>query len=122
PPLSAAAPVRRGRLAGTQDRARFLRVPQGRDATNGAGRGRGQAMSGDAPAVLVEGDGPIAVITINRPGVLNALDERTLRELQDAIVRLVGAPALRCAILTGAGERAFVAGADIAAMAGLGPR
>jgi enoyl-CoA hydratase len=79
-------------------------------------------MSGDAPAVLVDGNGPIAVITINRPGVLNALDERTLRELQDAIVRLVGSPALRCAILTGAGERAFVAGADISAMVGLGPR
>ena len=74
------------------------------------------------PSVLVEGDGPIVVITINRPAVLNALDERTLRELQDALVRLVGSPSVRCAILTGAGERAFVAGADIAAMAGLGPR
>jgi enoyl-CoA hydratase len=70
--------------------------------------------------LLVEGSGPVAVVTINRPQVLNALDDTTLRELTDAFIALQGDAAVRCAILTGAGEKAFVAGADIAAMAGLG--
>jgi enoyl-CoA hydratase len=70
--------------------------------------------------LLVEG-GPIAVVTVNRPQVLNALDDTTLRELTDAFIALSGDAAVRCVILTGAGEKAFVAGADIAAMAGLGP-
>jgi enoyl-CoA hydratase len=74
------------------------------------------------PNVLVAAAGPITTVTVNRPRVLNALDEATLRELRDALARLASSPALRCVILTGAGDRAFVAGADIAAMAGLGLR
>src|SRR4051812_35466956 len=69
--------------------------------------------------LLVEA-GPVTIVTINRPKVLNALDGATLDELFDAF-RSLGGDA-RCAILTGAGEKAFVAGADIAAMAGLGSR
>jgi enoyl-CoA hydratase len=67
---------------------------------------------------IVIDEGAIATITINRPKVLNALDDTTLGELTDAF----GAVTARCVILTGAGEKAFVAGADIAAMAELGPR
>jgi enoyl-CoA hydratase len=70
--------------------------------------------------LLVEGAGPVAVVTINRPQVLNALDDTTLRELTDAFIALMKDAAVRCVILTGAGEKAFVAGADIAAMAGSG--
>jgi enoyl-CoA hydratase len=75
-----------------------------------------------APVLLTDGGGPIATVTINRPEVRNALDEPTLRLLRDLFLQLAEAPALRCVILTGAGDKAFVAGADIVAMAGLGPR
>jgi enoyl-CoA hydratase len=61
---------------------------------------------------LERGDG-IAVVTINRPKVLNALDTRTLDELRRTILALKHDAAVRCAIVTGAGEKAFIAGADI---------
>jgi len=72
--------------------------------------------------VVVDAGGAVATVTIDRPQVLNALDEVTLRELLAAFEGLAASPLLRCVILTGAGEKAFVAGADIAQMAGLGPR
>jgi enoyl-CoA hydratase len=68
--------------------------------------------------LLLAAEGPLTTITISRPKVLNALDETTVRELTDAFTSLPAS--VRCVILTGAGEKAFVAGADIAAMAGLG--
>ncbi len=66
--------------------------------------------------VLLEADGPIATITINRPDKLNALDASVLSGLHDAIGQLRAWEDVRCAILTGAGQKAFVAGADIASM------
>jgi enoyl-CoA hydratase len=57
-----------------------------------------------------------AVVTINRPKALNALNEQTLRELQRAFDSLSENEAVQVIIITGAGEKAFVAGADIAAM------
>lgn len=71
--------------------------------------------------LLVEVTGPVATITVNRPKVLNALSEVVLDELLATLGRLGGDPAVRVIILTGAGEKAFVAGADIAGMAGLRP-
>jgi len=71
--------------------------------------------------LLVQAGEPVAVVTVNRPQVMNALDDTTLRELTDAFIALAADPEVRCVILTGAGEKAFVAGADIAAMAELGP-
>jgi enoyl-CoA hydratase len=68
--------------------------------------------------ILVERDGPIAIVTVNRPKSLNALNSQTLRELTQAVREAADARAL---ILTGAGDRAFVAGADIAEMAPMGP-
>ena len=68
--------------------------------------------------ILVEREGPIATITLNRPKSLNALNSKTLRELTQAVREAADARAL---ILTGAGDRAFVAGADIAEMAPMGP-
>jgi enoyl-CoA hydratase len=71
--------------------------------------------------VLVDAGGAIATVTIDRPPV-NALDDVTLRALFEAFEGLGGSPLVRCVILTGAGAKAFVAGADIAAMSALGPR
>ena len=75
-----------------------------------------------ANLIIEPGTAGIVTVTINRPKVLNALDAATLGELEDVFGGLGEDPALRCVILTGAGEKAFVAGADISAMASLGPR
>jgi enoyl-CoA hydratase len=69
--------------------------------------------------VQVEVDGPVATVTIDRPKSLNALNTRTLEELEKAVADLAGRAGLRGVILTGAGEKAFVAGADIAEMQGM---
>src|SRR5579863_5630727 len=58
-------------------------------------------------------DAGIALLTVNRPDKLNALSRAVVLELDDAFGRIAGEPAIRAAILTGAGEKAFVAGADI---------
>jgi enoyl-CoA hydratase len=72
--------------------------------------------------LLVEREGAIGVITINRPKQLNALNSKVLKELSAALHELSGGEApVRALILTGAGEKAFVAGADIAEMAPLTP-
>ena len=63
--------------------------------------------------LLLERDGASAVITINRPKVLNALNTQTIDELRRAILDLKQDAAVRAVILTGAGEKSFVAGADI---------
>ena len=63
--------------------------------------------------LLLERDGAVATITINRPKVLNALNSATIDELRRAILELKADAAIRAAILTGAGEKSFVAGADI---------
>jgi enoyl-CoA hydratase len=63
--------------------------------------------------LLVERDGAVAIVTINRPKVLNALNAPTLDDLRRAILELKGDAAVRVVILTGAGEKSFVAGADI---------
>ena len=63
--------------------------------------------------LLVEREPRIAVLTIQRPQRLNALDSRTLDELREAFLFLQHDDQIHCVILTGAGEKAFVAGADI---------
>jgi enoyl-CoA hydratase len=59
----------------------------------------------------------IAAITFNRPKVLNALNRKTVEELHDALVDARNDVAVRVVILTGTGEKAFVAGADIGELA-----
>jgi enoyl-CoA hydratase/carnithine racemase len=63
--------------------------------------------------LLLEREGAIAIVTINRPAVLNALDARTLDELRRLVLDLKADESARVMILTGAGEKSFVAGADI---------
>jgi enoyl-CoA hydratase len=71
--------------------------------------------------LLVETHDRIATVTVNRPKVLNALDEATLKELDRAFASFATDPEVKVVILTGAGEKAFVAGGDIAVMQPLGP-
>jgi enoyl-CoA hydratase len=66
-------------------------------------------------------DGGVAVVTIDRQDALNALDVPTLTELRDRLRELESDAGVRAVVLTGAGEKAFVAGADIRYMSGLDP-
>ena len=65
--------------------------------------------------ILVETQGPVTIIRLNRPQALNALNSQVLTDLIDAFARYDADPAQRCAILTGS-EKAFAAGADIKEM------
>ncbi len=69
--------------------------------------------------ILVAFEGEIGVLTINRPKALNALNIETLQEIQMGIQEIKDHPGLKVLILTGAGEKAFVAGADIMEMKGM---
>lgn len=69
--------------------------------------------------LLVEDDGPIRIVTINRPKVLNALNAQVIEELTAVVEATAGADSVRGVLLTGAGDKAFVAGADIAAMSNM---
>ncbi|WP_432408517.1 enoyl-CoA hydratase-related protein [Wukongibacter sp. M2B1] len=69
--------------------------------------------------VLLKVDGKIAEVTINRPKALNALNSQTLRELGEVINKLTEDEEIKVVIITGAGEKAFVAGADITEMQSL---
>lgn len=68
--------------------------------------------------ITYEADGQIGIITINRPKALNALNSTVLEEL-DQTLNAVDLENIRCLILTGAGEKSFVAGADIGEMSTL---
>jgi len=71
--------------------------------------------------LLIERDGAVAIVTINRPAVLNALDTPTIDQLDLAMTSLRDDPSVRVVILTGAGDKSFVAGADINELAALTP-
>src|SRR3954465_12072278 len=78
------------------------------------------ASSAAAPTlanVLYEKKGAIAYVTLNRPKVLNALSKATIAELNEVFHDARDDAAVRGVILTGAGDKAFAAGADIAEMA-----
>ena len=71
--------------------------------------------------LLVERDDAVAIVTINRPKVLNALNTHTIDDLERAMLELQRDDAVRAIVLTGAGEKSFVAGADINELAVLSP-
>jgi len=76
------------------------------------------AGGGFTTLLLAQSDA-VATLTLNRPRALNALDPATLRELARAIREIRRDHAVRAVVLTGAGDKAFSAGADIAAMAAM---
>ena len=73
----------------------------------------------DYSNVLVSHDAAVTTITINRPQRANALDWHTVRELRQAVEATQEAPDTRVIVITGAGERAFVGGADLHDLAAL---
>jgi enoyl-CoA hydratase len=78
-------------------------------------------ISMTSETLILERDGAVALVTINRPQVLNALNDRVLSDLSAAVEALAADDAVRVVILTGAGEKAFVAGADINELAAQSP-
>ena len=71
--------------------------------------------------ISVARDGGVVTLTIDRPEALNAFDVDTLTALRDELRQLAEDPGARVVVLTGAGDRAFAAGADIKYMGGLDP-
>lgn len=71
--------------------------------------------------LIVEQTDGLAVVTINRPEVLNALNAATIDELHELFDELTADRTVRSVVLTGAGERAFVAGGDIEELAAMKP-
>ena len=71
-----------------------------------------------AEFILYETDGAVATITINRPKALNALNSQVLDELNETL-DAIDLDTIRCVILTGTGDKSFVAGADIGEMSTL---
>ena len=67
--------------------------------------------------ILTEQQGAVTLITLNRPQALNALNAQVLEDLIAAFAAFEADPGQRCAVLTGSGEKAFAAGADIKQMA-----
>ena len=66
--------------------------------------------------ILIERSGAVTLVKLNRPQALNALNSAVLEDLIDAFAAFQADPGQRCAVLTGSGEKAFAAGADIKEM------
>jgi crotonobetainyl-CoA hydratase len=71
--------------------------------------------------LLIEDHGPVRVLTLNRPSVLNAVSPQLGRAISAAFARLDADRGVQAGIITGTGDRAFCAGADLKAMLGTGP-
>jgi len=76
-------------------------------------------ITGPWETLVVEIDGPVATVILNRPDRLNALSPTMQRELRAVWAALDADPSLRVAVVTGCGERAFCSGADVATVADL---
>src|SRR6185295_5046604 len=79
-----------------------------------AGAGRRPGMNMPPQTLLVATNDGVCTVTVNRPDKLNALNAQVMRELDALFEALAADPQVKGVILTGAGEKAFVAGADIA--------
>jgi enoyl-CoA hydratase len=71
--------------------------------------------------IIYEVDGEIAVIRFNRPKALNAINSQVVQDVNDALDKIEADSSIRVLILTGEGDKAFVAGADISQMVDLNP-
>jgi enoyl-CoA hydratase len=71
-------------------------------------------------SIRVDREEATAIVTVDRPDAMNALNRPTLEELRDRLVELRDDPGIAAVVVTGSGEKAFVAGADIKYMSGLG--
>jgi enoyl-CoA hydratase len=71
-------------------------------------------------SIRVDREDATAIVTVERPDAMNALNRPTLEELRDRLVELRDDPGIAAVVVTGSGEKAFVAGADIKYMSGLG--
>src|SRR6185295_9098616 len=71
--------------------------------------------------LIVERDGPVLLITLNRPKALNALSATVLEDFARALEAAAADVEVRALVVTGAGDRAFVAGADISELSALTP-
>src|SRR6185312_7624265 len=100
-------PRRRPRRADRQDR---------QPAMGSALPRSGDARMSDYNTVLVEKRGAVTLVTLNRPQALNALNSEVLSELIEVFANYDGDESQRCLVLTGSGEKAFAAGADIKEM------
>src|SRR5438876_5493040 len=72
-------------------------------------------------SILVDRDERVGIVTLNRPKELNALNFQLVSELAQALEEFDRDEAIRCIVLTGAGDRAFAAGADIKEMSDKSP-
>jgi len=63
--------------------------------------------------ILIEKDSGVAILTMNRPDALNAMNRRLTTELHEAVMQMVADEEIGCIVITGAGDRAFSAGGDI---------
>jgi enoyl-CoA hydratase len=79
-------------------------------------------VSGSTLEVRLDRDGPVVTITVDRPRVLNALNRAVFAGLEDAFDGIESDPGVRCVVVTGAGEQAFCAGADIRELDALGEK
>jgi len=75
----------------------------------------------DYEYILVDRDENVGIVTLNRPKLLNALNHHVVGELADALEAFDRDDAIRCVVITGAGDRAFAAGADIKEMSDKSP-
>jgi enoyl-CoA hydratase len=87
----------------------------GTDRFASAGKIRRRKMAYEN--IIYEEEEKIATITFHRPKALNAINSALLQEFSNALARVAANPAIRVLILTGSGEKAFVAGADITELA-----
>lgn len=71
--------------------------------------------------ILFEKDDAIGIVKVNRPKSLNALNQATLREIAACVEEVRRDRSIRCLVITGEGDRAFIAGADIAVMVSMTP-
>lgn len=111
------------RCHSNEDVSRICTYPQSRDWTSGQPRSMEHGMSGGDPfqTIRYAVQPPVALITLDRPQVLNAWTMAMREEVIDALERSGQDPSVRAVVITGAGDRAFCAGQDLNELVDFGP-